>query len=241
MRWTLLALPLLLAGCAHDAPARTPITPAPDDVVLRTTTVGGIAGLGGTGTLPDVSVYGDGRVIARDASWASEYRLTPAAYARLVEQARKAGLGTPRTVDDSNIADALYSVITFAADRPPATSKIIKMPGRGGAAAAFVARLNPRAWPAGDLRAGARPYTPAKVAVLAGPPPSADGARPWPFGALGGGTPVAGRTCTVLTGGNVAKARRLADEDRWTDRGRTYAVTFRPLLPDQPDCAALAR
>jgi hypothetical protein len=242
MRWTLLALPLLLAGCAHDGPARTPITPAPDDVVLRTVTVGGVAGLGGKGTLPDVSIYGDGRVIAGDASWANEYRLTPAAYARLISQARKAGLGRPRTIDDSHVADAFYSVVSFAEDRPAATSKIIKMPGQGGAAAAFVARLNPRTWPAGDLRAGPRPYAPANVAVLAAPPPSAEPGRPWPFGRLGGGTPVAAVTCTVLTGGDATRARRLADtSDLWTDHGRTYAVTFRPLLPDEPDCAALAR
>jgi hypothetical protein len=45
----------------------------------------------------------------------------------------------------------------------------------------------------------------------------------------------------VLTGRDVAKVQRLAVRPDWRDRGQTFRVTVRPLLPDERDCAALNR
>ena len=111
----LTGLALLASGCAGDSRAQTgdrtgdrtgvPASPGDGDaLVLRTMTTGGIAGLGGPGAMPEFSLYGDGRAII-GGPHPMEYHLTGAAVRRLVAEAQRAGLATPRTVDDRNIAD----------------------------------------------------------------------------------------------------------------------------------------
>jgi hypothetical protein len=208
--------------------------------VLRTRTTGGIAGLGGPGSMPDFSLYGDGRAITGGAR-PMEYHLTSRALRRLVSEASTAGLATPRTVDDPHIADATYKVITFVTGGRARTTKIIQE-GRGAddRAAAFLSRLDPARWPRGDQSAAPRAYHPSRVAALASAAPDAGDAATWPFAPLAAGTPVGGFTCTVLTGRDAAKAQQ-APARAWRDHGRTYRVRVRPLLPDEHGCAALAR
>jgi hypothetical protein len=244
---TLSGVALLASGCGADSQAQvdTSVSPslgAADALVLRTMTTGGIAGLGGPGTMPDFSLYGDGRAIT-GGEHPTEYHLTARALRRLVADAAKAGLATPRTADNPRIADATYKVITFVTGGRPRTTKIIQEGGRADdPAARFLPRLVPSSWPRGDQSTGARPYRPARVAVLAIPAPDADATAPkWPLGPLVAGTPVGGRTCTVLTGRDVARAERVTTTPQWRDHGRTYRVTLRPLLPDERDCAALTR
>jgi hypothetical protein len=239
---------LLASGCAGASQAQvgdstSPSLGAADALVLRTKTSGGFAGLGGPGTMPDFSLYGDGRAITGGAR-PTEYHLTPQALRRLVADASKAGLATPRTADNPNISDAMYEDITFVVGGRPRTTKIIRGGGReDDPAARFLPRLVPANWSRGDQSADPRPYHPARVAVLASSAPeSGDGTAPkWPFKPLTAGTHVGMRTCTVLTGGDVAKAQRVAGRPRWRDRGQTFQVTIRPLLPDERDCAALTR
>jgi hypothetical protein len=243
---------LLVSGCAGDSQAQvggsssarpgssSPSLGSADALVLRTKTTGGIAGLGGPGTMPDFSLYGDGRAITGGAR-PTEYRLTPQALRRLVSEASEAGLARSRTVDDGNVADATYKVIIFVTGGRPHTTKLIQE-GRhaGDPAARFLARLVPSSWPRGDQSADPRPYRPSRVAVLAAP--AGDGGAPkWPFAPLRTGTRVGGRTCTVLTGRDAASVQRLEGRSAWRDRGRTFRVTVRPLLPDERDCSALAR
>jgi hypothetical protein len=243
---------LLASGCAGDSQAQvggsssarpgssSPSLGSADALVLRTKTTGGIAGLGGPGTMPDFSLYGDGRAITGGAH-PTEYHLTPQALRRLVSDASEAGLARSRTVDDRNIADATYKVITFVTGGRPHTTKIIQE-GRhaGDPAARFLARLVPSSWPRGDQSADPRPYRPSRVAVLAVTAPAGDGAASkWPFKPLRTGTQVGGRTCTVLTGRDAASVQRLAGRPAWRDRGQTYRVAVRPLLPDEHDCTAL--
>jgi hypothetical protein len=238
----LLVLPLLIAGCGDAKPTPRPVVAGPDDVVLRARTVGGVGGIGGQDTLPDVSVYGGGRVIARDADWATEYRLTPAAYDRLVREAWRAGLATPRTIEPSGVADAFSTVLTFVPDRRPRTTMVIKIPGEGGAPAAFAARLDPKNWRAGDLAAGPTPYRPVRLVTLAYEAPDVEVASPWPFGALGSGEQVAGRTCLPIDSQRtIDRARSVAGRHEWTYGGLGYRVSFRPLLPDEKGCAGLVR
>lgn len=237
---------LLVSGCAGDSQAQVDDSTSPslgtaDALVLRTMTTGGIAGLGGPGTMPDFSLYGDGRAITGGAH-PMEYHLTPQALRRLVADASTAGLATPRTADNPNVADAMYKVITFVTGGRARTTRIIQGGGRADdPAARFLPRLVPANWPRGDQAGEARAYRPRRVAALAFAAPDAGTAARWPFKPLTPGTPVAGRTCTVLTGGDVAKAQRLAGRPGWRDHGRSFRVTIRPLLPDEPDCAALNR
>jgi hypothetical protein len=238
---------LLAAGCAGDSHAQVedqayPSLGTADALVLRTITSGGIAGLGGPGTMPDFSLYGDGRAITGGAH-PMEYHLTHRALRRLVSDASKAGLATPRTAGNPNVSDAMYKVIIFVIGGRARTTKIILGGGRpGDPAARFLPRLDPASWPRGDQSAAPKPYRPAQVAALATASPGAGGTAPqWPLKPLASGTRVGMRTCTVLTGGDVAKAQRLAARPQWRDGGRTFRVTIRPLLPDERDCATLAR
>jgi hypothetical protein len=239
---------LLASGFAGDSQAQAGDSTSPslggaNALVLRTKTSGGLAGLGGPGTMPDFSLYGDGRAITGGAR-PTEYHLTPQALRRLVADAKKAGLATPRTADNPNVSDAMYEVITFVIAGRPRITKIIRGGGlEDDPAARFLPRLMPANWPPGDQSADPRPYHPTRVAVLASSSrESGDGTAPkWPFKPLSAGTRVGMRTCTVLTGGDVAKAQRVAGRPRWRDRGETFQVTIRPLLPDERDCAALSR
>lgn len=246
----LTGLALLASGCAGDSRAQTgdrtgdrtgvPASPGDGDaLVLRTMTTGGIAGLGGPGAMPEFSLYGDGRAII-GGPHPMEYHLTGAAVRRLVAEAQRAGLATPRTVDDRNIADATYKVITFVTGGRARTTKIIQEGGDpSDPARRFLPRLAPSGWPRSDQPAPAKAYRPARVAVLAGVAPAGGAAPEWPLGRLTSGTRVGTRECTVLTGGDAAKAQRLTTPGQWRDHGTTYRVVVRPLLPDEHDCGAL--
>jgi hypothetical protein len=241
----LTGLALLASGCAGDSQAQvgdsvSPSLGAADALVLRTMTTGGIAGLGGPGTMPEFSLYGDGRAIT-GGTLPTEYRLTPQALRRLVSAAAEAGLAKPRTVDNPRVADAMYKVITFVTGGRARTTKVIQGGGRtDDPAAKFLTRLAPASWPRGDQASAPRPYHPSRVAVLAVASPGGTGPK-WPFRPLDTGTRVGTRSCTVLSGGDVAKVQRAATRSQWRDGGRTYRVTIRPLLPDERDCAALNR
>ena len=243
----LAGIALLASGCAGssnadvDHPAPVPKSfGAGGSLVLRTTTSGGIAGLGGPGTAPDFSLYADGQAIVRSGTRQTEYHLTLKALQHLVAAASDAGLATPHTSDDRHIADGMYKNITFVTGGRARTSRImLEAGGKADPAAAFLKRLAPSAWPRTDLTAAPKPYHAARTAVLAAP---AAGKGPsWPYKPLTAGTRVGTRTCTVLDGADAAKAERAATSTpQWTDHGDTFRVTLRPLLPDEPNCAALA-
>lgn len=233
---------IFAAACSGRSDAvghSSPGSPATGSgLVLRTRTTGGIAGFGGPGSLPDFSLYGDGRAISGNRS-PVEYHLTPAAVRRLVAAASGAGLARRHDATDPQMADAIYKEVTFVTGGRTVSSKVVQ-PGAGSKIAAFLDRIDPARWPRADLTAEPRPYRPERLAVLA--VPVAGGTGPaWPLRPLAAGTPVGTRTCSVLTGVDMAQAKRLAAKGgQWADRGRAYRVTLRPLLPDETSCAALA-
>lgn len=234
----LTGMALIAAGCAAAPSADTSAPPAPaptgHGLVLRTRTTGGIAGLGGPGSRPDLSLYADGRAIA--GRMLTEYRLTPAALRRLIASASKAGLATPHTVDDPRIADATYTVVTFVTGGRPRTSKIVQ----GGDRSGVLQRFDPATWPRSDMTADPAPYRPAKVAVLA--VATTGTGRTWPLPPLSSRIHVGTSGCTVYEGADATEAARLvAPGTQWRDHGHTYRVTIRPLLPDESGCAALGR
>lgn len=235
------------AGCAGDSQAQVGDSASPqigsgDALVLRTRTTGGIAGLGGPGKMPDFSLYGNGRAIT-GGPHPMEYHLTPQALRRLVTDAQKAGLATPRTADNPRVADAMYKVITLVIGGRARTTKVIQGGGDpSDPAVRFLPRLAPANWARSDQSAPAKPYHPSRVAVLAGTAPAGGTPRAWPLKPLASHVRVGAAECTVLTGGDAAKAGRLtASRTEWRDHGTTYRVTLRPLLPDEHDCAALNR
>lgn len=236
---------LLVSGCAGDSQAQVDETPSLGSaraLVLRTVVTGGIGGLGGPGAMPGFSLYGDGTAIA-GRTQPTEYRLTTQALRRLVAAASEARLGTPRTVDNPNIADATYTVITFVTGGRARVTKIINEGHADDPAKGFLRRLDPATWPRGDQTTDPRPYHPRRVAVLSYPAANTgtDPAPKWPLRPLTTGTHVGAATCSVLTGADVARVERAAERPVWQDHGRSFHVGVRLLLPDEPNCAALNR
>ncbi|MBW8486258.1 hypothetical protein [Actinomadura parmotrematis] len=253
----LVAVAVLTACGGQDPvaePGRTPATPAtpttpttpttgpsaaptaPGELVLRWRLTGGIAGMGGPGTVPDFSLYGDGRAFAKGL----EYRLKPDALQRLLDGARAAGLGTPRHIERGQVADVRVLVLTFGAAR----TTISQPEAENVPQTRFWKRLDPAGWATSDQAAPAKPYVAERAAVIAGDTGEEPGpAKPWPLAALGGGQQALGGLCTVYTGADARTAQRVAAsrEARWRSGGKVYSVRLRPLLPDERTCADAAR
>ncbi|REE98811.1 hypothetical protein [Thermomonospora umbrina] len=226
-------------------PTAPSVTAAPDALLLRWRLTGGIAGVGGPGSLPDFSLYGDGRALAPvredGVEVLREYRLTADALGRLLDGARAAGLDRNRTVSDPRVADAFTLAIRYGSAR----TRIQHPEGAADPAVRFWKRLSPEAWPAGDLAAPPRTYAPERLAVLTGEVVGGDRkARPWPLRPLGGGERAAGGRCTVLQGADTRRALELGTSTpagtAWRSDGTVYSVRWRPLLPDETSCRTMA-
>jgi hypothetical protein len=254
------SLPPTPAGTpsATQAATASPGSPAGQDgprLVLRGQISGGIAGRGGPGTLPEFSLYDDGSAIAPGdglSGWVrpTEYRLTPAALKRLVDEANAAGLNRSRTVDRTGVADATYLTLTFRAGGGTATTRVIEVGTEHDPAELFWNRLRPQGtgigFPKTDLVSAPGAYRPARLAVLATKTGQDTGERPanWPLAPLDRGEHVGGGLCTLLTGHEVDTAIKLLSAagpaTRWRSAGGTYVLRPRPLLPDERGCGALS-
>lgn len=218
------------ATSATSSPARD--TPAGEHLVLRRRQTGGIAGVGGPGSVPEFSLYSTGRAVVASHGELTEYHLTPEALRRLLDGARSVGLDRSHTVGSDRIADAIVDVVTMGA----ATTRIIQPESQAGPEARFLRRLDPAGWPASDQSAKPKPYVSKTTAVLAGEMAGGGSAERWPLEPLGDGVPVAGAVCTL------APSRKLPDTKPgsvWRSAGRTYSVRIRPLLPGESSCRDL--
>lgn len=207
-------------------------TPASEKLVLRWRKTGGIAGLGGPGSVPEFSLYSTGRAIVaseRQPSELTEYRLKPEALQKLVDGARAAGLHRSHTVGSDQIADAIIIVFTMG----DATTRVIQPGSYGSPEAAFLKRLDPAGWPASDQAAAPKPYTPEKTAVLAGEITGGGTVKKWPLGPLGDGVRTAGAICTLAP---TKKIPAAGADVTWRSEGKTYSVRLRPLLPAESSC-----
>lgn len=208
--------------------------------------------------VPDISVYGDGRVLSLAIDLARsparevvrDQRLTPMAYRRVYRDARLAGLATSRTFrSEQQIPDAGPTVITLLAGGRRHVSTVHA--GADGARVWMINRLagHLRSLPHSDLVRPPTTYRPARMAILAWQPPknSSGDSRgagtqvtPWTLPPLAAGQQM---TCTLLAGDEAEAATRLAGSARpdtqWRSGPDLYAVRFRPLLPDEADCNAV--
>lgn len=216
------------------APAASPVdrSPAGEKLVLRWGRTGGIAGVGGPGSVPEFSLYSSGRAIVASGqpqAKLTEHRLKPEAARPLVDAARAAGFGRSHTVGSERIADAMITVVTMG----DATTRIIQAESQSRPEARFLKRLDPAAWPASDQAAKPKPYTPAKTAVLAGETSGMSTVKTWPLAPLGDGVKEAGGVCTLAAAGKVPATR---PDVGWRSEGKTYSVRLRPLLPAESSC-----
>jgi hypothetical protein len=246
------ALPLLVACGGGDGGAEDVLNPPvqPNALVLSVQEwQGNPAPPTEEAALPEVSLYGDGRMIVATAQsgalqTAREYRLTPTKLRAVYRQAAHAGLTRGRDFS-GNVIDGAGMVITVHAGRGPQKTTV-KVPwgqrsGTSGKVVGFRRSLDPAYWPARDFSVPPRPYQVDRLAVL--PVAALEGpTRPWPITEVNiQGT----RPCTVLRGQRRHEAevlaRRVSPATRWTRGGQAFCVVFRPLLPNEPDCSALER
>ncbi|GLY88076.1 hypothetical protein Airi02_060050 [Actinoallomurus iriomotensis] len=218
----------------------------PEALVLRVVFVKGM-GSPVERPVPDISVYGDGRMVITlpDRRMVTDQRLTYPAYRRVYRDARLAGLAASRTLHGKErMPDAGPTVVTLLAGGRPEVTTV--QPGAGGVRAWLINRLigRLRSLPPGDLRSPPATYRAARMAIIAWRPQETaldPAARvvSWTLR-----PPPASRqaTCTLLTGTDAEAAARLAASappgSYWRSGSHLYAVIFRPLLPDEPDCAA---
>lgn len=237
---------LLLAACGGpDVSA-----PKGNAVALRVEQVGGGPRQLGATDFPQYVLYGDGTLIAANGidgamPVSREYHLNSSAFQRIYARARSAGLDVAHDYE-TQAPDAPVLVITFGHDTTQSVTHVIAPdPDASGPAGDKVraVQLNPDDLADRDFTSPPEPYKPARMAVVSSPRQAAADTVAWPFQSLAEGTPVNGGRCAVYTEPLVTQINTLGRTTRpgaaWTHDGATYSVFFRPLLPDEPGCAAL--
>ena len=220
-----------------------------------------------TDTLPQIWIAGDGRYLRQtpDApanqalTTLQEWRIPEAALPGLIDAARTAGLLADNPdYGKSRIVDAMVTrvVVVSGGFRHEVLVSAVGYPDPGLDDAAVAARerlsgfLDVLQHPERiDGVSGPTPYTPTELAVFV--LGTADDSAPgtpavWPLGDLGSaGTPVDWPTktarCLVLSGDDVAAVTSAAGGTSvvgpWRAGDGLWAVTLRPLLPDEHSCA----
>jgi hypothetical protein len=211
-------------------------------------------------------VFGDGRVIVLGPTTlqfpgpalpnVQEFRLTRSGLARVVDDARAAGLldSSPPDYGDPGITDQATTTVTVSVGGTTHRVEVYAL-GFDGRVSGVTAeqrenrqRLERLIRRAGDPSAlggdvvpgSSRRYEPATLAVLVRPADTTGGdVRAWPLADL------AGIDCVALSGADrtavLDAARTAGAGDTWTSGDATYQLTFRPLLPDERSCENLTR
>jgi hypothetical protein len=285
LRGTLIAaavpLVVLLGACAQPTAAgsstgstgsRDESTPAPspaaNDLVLRTETYGGfVAPDMILGRFPQISVYGDGRVISQGPV-PSIYpgpalpniqvsMITPGLVRQLVQEGLSAGVRNGSDLGQPGVADAPTTRVTVvtaagkqvvtinALSEAPSNDRRLTADQRDARTkiAAYVKKLgalpkNPTAYRATAVVVYAAPWT----KPASGPVPAA---KAWPGPALPGPDidPATRAGCVAVTGDQtptvLAAAKGANALTPWTTGSRQWRIVFRPLLPDENGCASV--
>jgi hypothetical protein len=252
----LAAAALALAACGGTSSSDRG---GPHTAVVRVVTKGGFAAEAAQGgDIPQVSVFGDGRVNVVGPTTLEfpgpalpnlqEFRVTGEGLGQIIDEARNAGLldDPPPDYGDAGITDQPTTTVTVRLDGWTRRVNVNALNFSDGVTDAQRENREQLAnfieW-AGDPGAllpvvvphSERRYEPAALAVLVRPSDSTEGdPRAWPLGDL------AGTDCTVYTEGDLATvldaARDAREGDPWISAGGAYELTFRPLLPDERSC-----
>jgi hypothetical protein len=187
-------------------------------------------------------------------------RVTPAGVHKIVAAAGEAGLTARVDYGRPGIVDGPSTTFTLVTDgqRHQTTVSGLSMGADGLTSAQQAARTRLRAfagqltsldtWLGGDIGKDA-PYAYPRLAVFALPdqPATAGGPqRDWPLKDLGqAGEPFDLGRCFVVTGRDLATVQAATDkagaDTLWRGTGGLFHLTFRPLLPDERDCASLEK
>jgi hypothetical protein len=261
------AVALALAACggsSSSAGGSGPPRPSagPDEVVVRVLTSGGFTAESRQAAhLPEVSVFGDGRVVVVGPTTLEfpgpalpnlqELRVTDDGLTRILRAARDAGLLDDAAPDygDPGVTDQATTTVTVRTDGRTRQVEVYALAFKGRVSGVtpeqnenrdrlerFIELTGDAGALGDDVVAGSeRRYEPTALAVLVRPADASDDdTHAWPLGDL------AGTDCVVITGSNLAAvvgaARTAREREAWTSAGSTYSVVFRPLLPDEHTC-----
>jgi len=253
------------SGSPESAPAASP---GANDLVLRTETYGGFVSPDLVlGRFPQISVYGDGRVISQGPVPAiypgpalpnvQQSMITPELVRQLVQEGLAAGVRNGTDLGQPGVADAPTTRVTVvtaggkqvvtinALTEAPSNDRRLNTAQRDARAkiAAYVKKL-------AGLPKNTTAYQPASVAVFAAPwtkpaggpvPPSVT----WPGPALPGTEvdPATKAGCVTVTGDQTPKVLAAAKGANaltpWATGSSKWKIVFRPLLPDESGCAAV--
>jgi len=247
-----------LVACGGDDDDDTTSPPpevpdVPDDadaVVAQFTSGGGIAGpCCDPWVMPELTVYGDGRVVVAGDP-AREAQVRPADVAALLADAAESGLLDDDPPDTGTLCCDLGDTIIVLTDvKATHQMSIIGLGAEGNANAELTTEQRAVRQAALDLRSGldelvqesdeVRDYAPKELAAYVFPGEAGPGVEvpPWPLeGSLAEG-------CThVTTGADTVLADAEARDDdagtTWTSAGRPWRVILRPLLPHEHACPA---
>lgn len=277
------AVPLfLISACAQTAgnqaagaadsrvPESAEVSPAADDLVLRVESFGGfVPAEQNVGRIPEISIYGDGRLISLGPTTLmypgpalpaiQVQMITPEEVRELVRRGQQAGVRNGTDFGSPNIADAPQTRVTagdqsvsvMALSEAPANDTRLTPAQRDARTklSAFVKQL--KSLPSASGVAKPVAYRPVTLAALTRkyvPPQASEPAvteTAWPGPALPGDMLNAniGIGCVEVTGTDLDKVLTAARDAKantpWTSGGAKYAITFRPLLPEEKGCAAL--
>ncbi len=238
----MLVAAVLAAGCQGPS-----ADPPSGGLALRVEQLPGGPLPAGEISLPRYVLYADGTLIAADGTEgglpvAKTYHLTAAAFRRMYDRAASAGLAEAHDYD-RQAPDAPTLVITLVTStgrsRTRVTAPDPEASGAAGDAVRAVA-FSPTNLTASDLTGTPSRYAPTQVAVNSAYATAGTTAPAWPLDALGIGASVNGGHCVDYPVSKVDDlARHRPADGRWSNGGATYQVFFRPLLPDEGDCATL--
>ena len=254
---------LVILGCGESSSGTSGPSPpsgAPDEVVVRVVTDGGFAAESREpARLPEVSVFGDGRVITQGPTTLEypgpalpnlqEFRLTRDGVAAIVDEARAAGLldDPPPDYGDAGITDQATTTVTLRVDGTKAEVQVYTLSFDDGLTVEqrenrrelqqFIGFVGHAHGVGVHVIPGStRRYEPEALAVRVESFLSdlKTEERRWPLGDL------AGTECAVFHGAELAAVLDAADgargDVRWLSGNDSYRLVFRPLLPDEQTC-----
>lgn len=192
-----------------------------------------------------------------------QQRLTPDAVTALLEEARQLGVFDDLVLDDfCGVADVGTTTIVAVADGVRHQSSVYALGmdtsmcqddvAARDRLTQFVNRLSDLSWlPEGSV-GEPEPYAFDALAIVAEPYGEGDPSLPqqevaWPLATSPGDFAEVGEglalRCGTITGADLDALRPLLEASNqltpWAAGGETFRLTLRPLLPDEPDCAAL--
>lgn len=228
VRWFVVLVALLLAGCGAEAPA------LPEGLALRSQRLVGMP-VPDPAAVPEFSLYGDGTVIRPGpeekgaVQTAETVQIGQEQAEEFYQEAHDAGLAKNQEIPNNAVVDGYTQVFVLHSGGQRFVTKA-NTPGESSDLGEFRATLR--------VDGPAEPYRPTKIAAVGWAPDSSQAGRPWPFAALD--QQIQEGACVILDAAQVsALAGDVPRGTRWRSGETTYIVVFRPLLPDEATCGDL--